>query len=91
MFDVARVVEHDVAPASVGQLDLGHGVVTPGRNNTPERLARIAMPEDLAGKRIALRSFHTTLSVLARGDLKSYWETQRNRHETILKASGAIK
>ena len=24
-------------------------------------------------------------------DLKAYWDTQRNRHETILKASGAIK
>ncbi len=28
---------------------------------------------------------------MAGGDLKSYWETQRARHETILKASGAIK
>ena len=28
---------------------------------------------------------------MAGGDLKSYWVTQRDRHETILKASGAIK
>ncbi len=28
---------------------------------------------------------------MAGGDLKSYWETQRDRHQTILKASGAIK
>jgi len=28
---------------------------------------------------------------MAGGDLKSYWETQKARHETILKASGAIK
>ncbi|MGC6485926.1 MAG: Bug family tripartite tricarboxylate transporter substrate binding protein [Candidatus Puniceispirillales bacterium] len=25
------------------------------------------------------------------GDLKAYWQTQRDRHETILRASGAIK
>jgi 4,5-dihydroxyphthalate decarboxylase len=37
--------------------------------------AGIEEPQDLAGKRIALRSFHTTLSVLARGDLKSYYGT----------------
>jgi tripartite-type tricarboxylate transporter receptor subunit TctC len=28
---------------------------------------------------------------MAGGDLKSYWETQKARHVTILKASGAIK
>lgn len=28
---------------------------------------------------------------MAGGDLKSYWDTQRTRHESILKASGAIK
>ena len=28
---------------------------------------------------------------MAGGDLKSYWDTQRDRHEGILKASGAIK
>jgi 4,5-dihydroxyphthalate decarboxylase len=37
------------------------------------RGAGIKGPGDLAGRRIALRSFHTTLSVLARGDLKSYY------------------
>ncbi len=37
------------------------------------RGAGIEEPGDLRGKRIALRSFHTTLSVLARGDLKSYY------------------
>jgi tRNA (mo5U34)-methyltransferase len=26
-------------------IDLGHGIVTPGRNNTPERLGRIRLPE----------------------------------------------
>lgn len=35
--------------------------------------AGIEGPADLVGKRIALRSFHTTLSVLARGDLKSHY------------------
>ena len=38
----------------------------------------IFRPEDLAGRRVALRSFHTTLSVLAKGDLKFHhrvpWE-----------------
>ena len=29
--------------------------------------------------------------LMAGSDLKSYWDTQRSRHETILKASGAIK
>jgi len=38
------------------------------------RNAGINSPGDLAGRRIALRSFHTTLSVLARGDLKSYYK-----------------
>lgn len=33
-------------------IDLGQGVVTPGKNNTPERLARIRMPEDLTGKTV---------------------------------------
>ncbi len=28
---------------------------------------------------------------MAGGDLKAYWETQRDRHQKILKASGAIK
>lgn len=28
---------------------------------------------------------------MAGGDLKAYWDTQRTRHESILKASGAIK
>ncbi|MEO1120118.1 MAG: tripartite tricarboxylate transporter substrate binding protein, partial [Pseudomonadota bacterium] len=28
---------------------------------------------------------------MAGGDLTSYWQTQRDRHETILRASGAIK
>lgn len=28
---------------------------------------------------------------MAGGELKAYWDTQRGRHETILKASGAIK
>ena len=28
---------------------------------------------------------------MAGSDLTGYWETQRGRHETILKASGAIK
>lgn len=37
------------------------------------RGAGIEGPRDLIGRRIALRSFHTTLSVLARGDLKSYY------------------
>lgn len=33
-------------------IDLGQGVVTPGKNNTPERLSRIHMPDDLSGKTV---------------------------------------
>ena len=32
------------------RIDLGHGVITDGVDNTPERLARIRLPADLAGK-----------------------------------------
>jgi len=38
------------------------------------RGAAIHGPGDLIGRPMALRSFHTTLSVLARGDLKSYYQ-----------------
>jgi tRNA (mo5U34)-methyltransferase len=50
------------APASLAErvaalrwyhtIDLGHGVVTPGVDNTPERLGRLALPESLAGKTV---------------------------------------
>lgn len=33
----------------------------------------ITRPEDLKGRRVALRSFHTTLSVLVKGDLKFHY------------------
>jgi tRNA (mo5U34)-methyltransferase len=33
-------------------MDLGHGVVTRGVDNSPERLARIRLPEDLSGKSV---------------------------------------
>lgn len=33
----------------------------------------ITTPADLAGRRVALRSFHTTLSVLFKGDLKAHY------------------
>jgi len=33
-------------------IDLGRGVVTPGIDNTPERLARIHLPQDLSGKSV---------------------------------------
>jgi tRNA (mo5U34)-methyltransferase len=33
-------------------IDLGQGVVTPGVDNTPERLARLALPASLAGKSV---------------------------------------
>src|SRR5678809_228920 len=34
------------------RIDLGHGVVTDGVDNTPERLAKIKLPEDLTGKSV---------------------------------------
>src|SRR5208282_4601170 len=30
-------------------IDLGNGIMTPGRDNSPERLKRIGMPQDLTG------------------------------------------
>jgi tRNA (mo5U34)-methyltransferase len=30
-------------------IDLGHGVVTPGKDNTPRKLARLSLPESLDG------------------------------------------
>jgi tRNA (mo5U34)-methyltransferase len=33
-------------------IDLGEGKVTPGKDNSPERLARIRMPESLAGRTV---------------------------------------
>jgi tRNA (mo5U34)-methyltransferase len=34
------------------RIDLGHGIVTDGLDNTPERLAKIKLPEDLSGKSV---------------------------------------
>jgi tRNA (mo5U34)-methyltransferase len=34
------------------QIDLGHGVVTPGHDNSAEKLPRIGMPADLTGKSV---------------------------------------
>ena len=33
-------------------IDLGHGVVTPGVDNSPERLARVHLPADLSGRSV---------------------------------------
>src|SRR5215212_5576951 len=33
-------------------IDLGHGVVTRGVDNTPERLARLRLPESFAGRSV---------------------------------------
>jgi tRNA (mo5U34)-methyltransferase len=33
-------------------IDLGHGIVTRGVDNTPERLARLQLPEDLSGRSV---------------------------------------
>jgi tRNA (mo5U34)-methyltransferase len=33
-------------------IDLGHGLVTPGYDDTPQRLARLALPASLAGKTV---------------------------------------
>jgi len=34
------------------QIDLGHGIVTPGHDNSAEKLPRIGMPADLSGKSV---------------------------------------
>src|SRR5438132_14127055 len=31
------------------RIDLGNGIVTPGEDNTPEKLATLGMPDDLSG------------------------------------------
>src|SRR5215216_4170391 len=33
-------------------IDLGQGVITPGLDNTPERLARVQLPRSLAGRSV---------------------------------------
>jgi tRNA (mo5U34)-methyltransferase len=33
-------------------IDLGHGIVTPGIDNSPERLARVHLPQDLSGRSV---------------------------------------
>lgn len=32
------------------QIDLGHGIITPGFDNTPERISALKLPDDLNGK-----------------------------------------
>lgn len=34
------------------RIDLGHGIVTPGRQESSEKLARIHMPRDLSGQTV---------------------------------------
>ena len=34
------------------RIDLGHGVVTPGLDDTPAKLARLKLPESFAGKSV---------------------------------------
>jgi len=51
-------VEGDALRAAVAQvswfhtIDLGHGVVTPGRDDTPAKLERVCLPADLGGKTV---------------------------------------
>ncbi len=33
-------------------IDLGHGIVTPGQDNSPRKLSRLKLPESLAGKTV---------------------------------------
>jgi tRNA (mo5U34)-methyltransferase len=33
-------------------IDLGHGILTPGQDNSPRKLARLGLPESLAGKTV---------------------------------------
>ena len=34
------------------KIDLGNGVITPGRDNTPEKLKRMGMSQNLSGKSV---------------------------------------
>jgi tRNA (mo5U34)-methyltransferase len=47
-----RLAERVAAIRWYHTIDLGQGVVTPGVDNTPERLARLALPASLAGKSV---------------------------------------
>ena len=33
-------------------IDLGHGIITPGVDNTPEKLKKLALPDDFTGKTV---------------------------------------
>jgi 4,5-dihydroxyphthalate decarboxylase len=48
-------------------------------------------PRDLVGKKVALRSFQTTLSLLAKGDLKFYYNVPWEDIHWILTASEKLK
>ncbi|HRT55377.1 MAG TPA: hypothetical protein P5038_02005 [Candidatus Paceibacterota bacterium] len=51
-------MDRDELRARVAQLrwhhsiDLGQGIITPGQDNSPRKLARLGLPESLAGKTV---------------------------------------
>jgi 4,5-dihydroxyphthalate decarboxylase len=51
----------------------------------------IRHPRDLPGKKVALRSFQTTLSLLAKGDLKFYYEVPWEKIHWLLTADEKVK
>jgi tRNA (mo5U34)-methyltransferase len=49
---LATLAERVAAHRWYHSIDLGHGLVTPGADNTPERLARLDLPTSLTGKTV---------------------------------------
>jgi hypothetical protein len=49
----AHLIQSKIAPIQwFHRIDLGHGVVTPGDDNSPRKLVELRFPEDLKGKSI---------------------------------------
>ncbi len=59
ILQVAIVYSKDETLAEIGKIqswrhriDVGHGIVTPGRNDTERDVAYLSLPEDMTGKRV---------------------------------------
>jgi 4,5-dihydroxyphthalate decarboxylase len=96
--------EFDVAEFSMSSylMAKGRGMPIAGIPVFPRRLfsqsqmwvhpnSNLWHPRDLIGKKVALSSFQTTLSLLAKGDLKFYYDTPWEEIHWILTADEKVK